>query len=75
MKWLQKYRLIDYVKKVSSVANQHASSLVAASRSADQDEDKDEDKENGHDNEDPWAQKKPPVVWSVNVKRMHHNNN
>lgn len=53
MKWLQKYRLIDYVKKVSSVANQHASSLVAASRSADQDEDKDEDKENGHDNEDP----------------------
>jgi len=53
MKWLQRYRLNDYVKKISYVANQHASSLVATSMGADQDEDKDEDKENGHDNEDP----------------------
>ncbi|CAJ2643629.1 two-component response regulator ARR12 [Trifolium pratense] len=35
----------------------------------DQDEDEDEDKENGNDNEDPSAQKKPRVVWSVELHR------
>ncbi|MCH87290.1 two-component response regulator ARR12-like, partial [Trifolium medium] len=35
----------------------------------DQDEDEDEDKENGNDNEDPSAQKKPRVVWSVDLHR------
>jgi YesN/AraC family two-component response regulator len=35
----------------------------------DQDEDEDEDKDNGNDNEDPSAQKKPRVVWSVELHR------
>ncbi|XP_065849464.1 two-component response regulator ARR12-like [Euphorbia lathyris] len=34
----------------------------------DQNEDEDED-ENGHENEDPTAQKKPRVVWSVDLHR------
>ncbi|KAL2655279.1 hypothetical protein AAZV13_04G057700 [Glycine max] len=35
----------------------------------DQDEDEDEDQENDLDNEDPSAQKKPRVVWSVDLHR------
>ncbi|KAK7351358.1 hypothetical protein VNO77_10747 [Canavalia gladiata] len=35
----------------------------------DQDEDEDEEQENGHDNEDPSTQKKPRVVWSVELHR------
>ncbi|KAK2384853.1 mitochondrial uncoupling protein [Trifolium repens] len=35
----------------------------------DRDEDEDEDKDNGNDNEDPSAQKKPRVVWSVELHR------
>ncbi|RDX64581.1 Two-component response regulator ORR23 [Mucuna pruriens] len=35
----------------------------------DQDEDEDEDQENDHDNEDPSTQKKPRVVWSVELHR------
>ncbi|KAL5074423.1 hypothetical protein RYX36_013407 [Vicia faba] len=40
-----------------------------AKKRKDQDEDEDEDKENGNDNEDPSAQKKPRVVWSVELHR------
>ncbi|RDY06435.1 Two-component response regulator ORR23, partial [Mucuna pruriens] len=35
----------------------------------DQDEDDDEEHENGHDNDDPSTQKKPRVVWSVELHR------
>ncbi|KAL2346669.1 hypothetical protein Fmac_000669 [Flemingia macrophylla] len=35
----------------------------------DQDEDEDEEQENDHDNEDPSTQKKPRVVWSVELHR------
>ncbi|TKY58092.1 Two-component response regulator ARR12 [Spatholobus suberectus] len=35
----------------------------------DQDEDDDEEHENDHDNEDPSTQKKPRVVWSVELHR------
>ncbi|KAG5030916.1 hypothetical protein JHK82_014526 [Glycine max] len=35
----------------------------------DQDEDEDEEQENDHDNDDPSAQKKPRVVWSVELHR------
>ena len=35
----------------------------------DQDDEEDEEQENGHDNEDPSAQKKPRVVWSVDLHR------
>ncbi|KAL5067529.1 hypothetical protein RYX36_018418 [Vicia faba] len=40
-----------------------------AKKRKDQDEDEDEVKENGNDNEDPSAQKKPRVVWSVELHR------
>ncbi|QCE16293.1 two-component response regulator ARR-B family [Vigna unguiculata] len=35
----------------------------------DQDEDEDEEQENDHDNDDPSTQKKPRVVWSVELHR------
>ncbi|MED6197586.1 hypothetical protein PIB30_057900 [Stylosanthes scabra] len=35
----------------------------------DQDDEEDEEQDNGHDNEDPSAQKKPRVVWSVELHR------
>ncbi|KAF7830338.1 two-component response regulator ARR12 [Senna tora] len=35
----------------------------------DQDDEEDEEHENGHDNDDPSAQKKPRVVWSVELHR------
>lgn len=35
----------------------------------DQNEDEDEERDDGHDNEDPSTQKKPRVVWSVELHR------
>lgn len=35
----------------------------------DQDEEEDEEHENGHDSDDPSTQKKPRVVWSVELHR------
>lgn len=35
----------------------------------DQDEEEDEDRENGNDSEDPATQKKPRVVWTVELHR------
>ncbi|MED6207586.1 hypothetical protein PIB30_037106 [Stylosanthes scabra] len=35
----------------------------------DQDDEEDEEQDNGHDNEDPSAQKKPRVVWSLELHR------
>nr|KYP36456.1 Two-component response regulator ARR12 [Cajanus cajan] len=41
----------------------------SSKRRKDEDEDEHEDHENSHDNEDPSTQKKPRVVWSVELHR------
>ncbi|KAK7410226.1 hypothetical protein VNO78_00846 [Psophocarpus tetragonolobus] len=52
----------------SGVGNSDQNEKLTKKRK-DQDEDEDEEQENDHDNEDPSTQKKPRVVWSVELHR------
>ena len=73
----EKNKTSNLDKPTSDSGNGHGSSGAVNSdqnekltkKRKDQDEDEDEEQENDHDNEDPSTQKKPRVVWSVELHR------
>jgi len=73
----EKNKTSNLDKPTSDSGNGHGSSGAVNSdqnekltkKRKDQDEDEDEEQENDHDNDDPSTQKKPRVVWSVELHR------
>lgn len=53
----------------AGTGNSDQNGKVNKKRKDQDDDDEDEHDENGHDNDDPSAQKKPRVVWSVELHR------